>query len=257
MTTTRDWDAGTYDAVGTGVQAFGHALLDRLALDGDESVLDAGCGSGAVTRGLLERLPRGRVIGIDGSPAMIQRAREELGEDPRLELAVADLTELAMGEPVNVVFSSAVFHWVADHERLFARLHAALRPGGILLAQCGGQGNIVDVRQALAVVAPEEPFAEHLAGWAGPWNFSPPHLACERLERAGFVDVSAMTHIEVVTPDDPMRFVSTMILGGHLDRLPPALHDRFARRLLEEMERPREFRYVRLTLSARRATIGP
>jgi trans-aconitate 2-methyltransferase len=256
MTTTRDWDAGTYDAVGTGVQAFGHALLDRLVLDGDERVLDAGCGSGAVTRGLLERLPRGHVIGVDGSPAMIERAREELGEDPRLELAVADLTELELAEPVDVVFSSAVFHWIADHERLFARLHAALRPGGILLAQCGGQGNIADVRRALAVVESQEPFAEHLAGWAGPWNFSPPHLACERLERTGFVDVRAMTHIEVVTPDDPVRFVSTMILGAHLDRLPPALRARFAERVLEEMERPGEFRYVRLTLSARRATIA-
>ena len=154
------------------------------------------------------------------------------------------------------MFSSAVFHWIADHETLFARLHAALRPGGVLLAQCGAEGNIADVRRALAVVEPEGPFAEYLAGWAGPWNFSPPHLACERLERAGFVDVSAMTHIEVVTPDDPERFMSTMILGAHLDRLPPELHDRFVHRVTEEIEHPREIRYVRLTLSARRATIG-
>jgi trans-aconitate 2-methyltransferase len=256
MTSTRDWDAGTYDAVGAPIHAFGHALLDALRLEGDESVLDAGCGSGAVTRDLLERLPRGRVVAVDGSPAMIERARRELADDPRLELMVSDLTALSLAEPVDVVFSSAVFHWIADHERLFERLHAALRPGGILLAQCGGQGNIADVRQALAVVEPEEPFAEHLAGWSGPWNFSPPHVACERLERAGFVDVRATTHIEVVTPDDPVRFMSTVILGAHLDRLPPALRARFAKRVSQEMEQPQEFRYVRLTLSARRATIG-
>jgi trans-aconitate 2-methyltransferase len=254
--TLLDWDAGTYDAVGAPIQAFGHALLDRLALEGDEAVLDAGCGSGSVTTALLERLPEGRVVAADASPTMIERARQELGEDPRLEFVLSDLVELELDEPVDLVFSSAVFHWIGDHERLFARLHAALRPGGILLAQCGAEGNIADVRQALAVVAPEEPFAEHLAGWAGPWNFSPPHLACERLERAGFVDVRAMTHIEVVTPDDPEPFIATVILGAHLDRLPPERHDRFVSRVLEEMQRPQEFRYVRLTLSARRATIG-
>jgi trans-aconitate 2-methyltransferase len=256
MTGTRDWDAETYDAVGAPVHAFGHALLDRLHLDGDEVVLDAGCGSGAVTRELLERLPRGRVVAVDGSPTMIERAREELGDDPRLELLVGDLIELELAEPVDVVFSSAVFHWIADHDRLFERLYATLRPGGVLLAQCGGQGNIADIRAALERVQSEEPFAEHLGGWAGPWNFSPPHLACERLERAGFVDVRAGTHIEVVEPDDLERFMGTIILGAHLERLAPELHDLFARRIVEEMERPREMRYVRLTLSARSATIA-
>jgi trans-aconitate 2-methyltransferase len=76
------------------------------------------------------------------------------------------------------------------------------------------------------------------------------------LDRAGFVDVQAITHIEVVRPDDPGRFMSTMIVGAHLDRLPPELHEGFVQRVTEEMEHPREMRYVRLTLSARRATIG-
>ena len=74
MTIARDWDAGTYDAVGAPVQAFGHALLDRLALEGDEAVLDAGCGSGAVTKALLERLP-GRAGGRGGRLARDDRAR--------------------------------------------------------------------------------------------------------------------------------------------------------------------------------------
>jgi trans-aconitate 2-methyltransferase len=256
MTISHDWDAGTYDAVGAPVQAFGHALLDRLELEGDETVLDAGCGSGAVTRALLERLPRGRVIAVDGSPAMIERARAELADESRVELRVVDLVELALDEPVDVVFSSAVFHWVPDHDRLFARLHAALRPGGRMLAQCGGEGNIADVRQALAHVVGEEPFAAHLAGWDGPWNFSAPHMACQRLERAGFANVRAMTHIEPVVPEDPASFLATMVLGAHLDRLPAPLRDRFVDRVRERMDIPDETSYVRLTLTARRATIA-
>ncbi len=256
MTTTRDWDAGTYDAVGSPVHAFGHALLDRLVLEGDETVLDAGCGSGGVTRDLLGRLPDGRVIGVDGSPQMIDRARAELGDDPRVTLDVVDLLELDLDQEADVVFSSAVFHWVPDHERLFANLHRALRPGGVLLAQCGGQGNIADVRRALERVTAEEPYAEHLRGWPGPWNFSPPHVACERLEAAGFEAVRAMTHIEPVSPEDPPTFMATVILGSHLDRLPEALREPFVHRVIEEMERPGQPRYVRLTLTARRATIA-
>ena len=257
MTThPRDWDAGTYDVVGAPVQAFGHALLDQLGLEGDETVLDAGCGSGAVTKALLERLPRGRVIAVDGSPAMVERARAELAGEPRVEVREADLVELELDEPVDVVFSSAVFHWIADHDRLFAHLHAALRPGGRLLAQCGGEGNIADVRQALTQATAEEPFAEHLDGWEGPWNFSPPHLACERLERAGFVAVRAGTHIEPVRPEDPHSFLRTMILGGHLDRLPADLRDPFVDRVRASMAEPNEARYVRLTLTARRDTIA-
>jgi trans-aconitate 2-methyltransferase len=257
MTTKpRDWDAGTYDVVGAPVQAFGHALLDRLGLRGDEAVLDAGCGSGAVTKSLLDRLPNGRVVGVDGSEAMIDAARELLGDDPRVTLQVADLVDLELDEPVDLVFSSAVFHWIADHDALFGRLHAALKPGGRLLAQCGGHGNIADVRQGLAVAMAEEPFATHFGDWKGPWNFSPPHLACERLLAAGFEDVRAVTHIEPVKPEDPAGFLRTMILGGHLDRLPPELHEPFVARVRHGMDDPDGARYVRLTLSARRATIG-
>jgi trans-aconitate 2-methyltransferase len=256
MTITHDWDAATYDRLGTAVHGFGRALMQRLELRGDETVLDAGCGSGVVTRALLERLPEGRVVAVDSSPAMVERARAELAREPRATVELADLVSLQLPEPVDAVFSSAVFHWIADHERLFARLHEALRPGGALLAQCGGQGNIADVRQALERVQAQVPFAEHLAGWPGPWNYSAPNVACERLERAGFVAVAAATHIEHVSSGEPERYMSTIILGGHLDRLPAELHDRFVDRVMAEMARPGELDYVRLTLSARRATIA-
>ena len=103
-------------------------VLDRLELSGDETAIDAGCGSGRVTAELLERLPEGRVIAVDGSAAMVAKAKERLGD--RAAYLVADLAELELEEPVDLIFSTATFHWITDHERLFARLHAALRPGG-------------------------------------------------------------------------------------------------------------------------------
>src|SRR5215218_10706344 len=124
----RDWDGATYDRIADPMTRWGTGVLERLPLAGDETVLDAGCGSGRVTERLLERLPRGRVIAADASESMIEKAREKLGD--RVDYLVADLTELELSEPVDVVFSTATFHWISDHDRLFARLHAALVPGG-------------------------------------------------------------------------------------------------------------------------------
>ena len=108
MPHTRDWNAASYARTAAPVEAFGHRLLEGLRLRGDETVLDAGCGIGRVTEELIARVPRGRVIGVDGSPAMIGCARERLGR--RAEFRVADLVELELEAPVDVVFSSATFH---------------------------------------------------------------------------------------------------------------------------------------------------
>src|SRR5215207_514589 len=123
-----DWDAETYERVSDPQFEWGLEVLERLELAGDEHVMDAGCGSGRVTARLLKRLPRGRVIAVDASESMIEKAREKLGD--RVDYLVADLAELELSEPVDVVFSTATFHWISDHDRLFARLHDALVPGG-------------------------------------------------------------------------------------------------------------------------------
>ncbi|HEU4571151.1 MAG TPA: methyltransferase domain-containing protein, partial [Candidatus Limnocylindrales bacterium] len=159
---TRDWDATTYDRVSTPQQDWARPVVERLPLRGDETVLDAGCGTGRVTAMLLERLPAGRVIAVDGSAAMVAEARAFL--DPERTVVIhSDLVDLELDEQVDAVFSNAVFHWIADHERLFATLHAALAPGGRLEAQCGGAGNVAGFMAAVAEVVAERSFDE-LAG---------------------------------------------------------------------------------------------
>jgi trans-aconitate 2-methyltransferase len=244
----RDWDARSYDRISGPMEALGREVLDRLALRGDETVLDAGCGTGRVTEVLLERLPEGRVIGVDGSPEMIAAARERLG--PEVDLRVADLLELELGAPVDAVLSTATFHWIADHPRLFARLHAALRPGGALVAQCGGVGNVAAVHAAAEAAGAEEPFAAHLGGWRGPWNFSPPDVAAVRLEEAGFRDVHAWLQERPVVPDEPLEYLRTIVLGAHLERLPPELAEPFTAAVAERLGDPLTIDYVRLNLDA-------
>jgi trans-aconitate 2-methyltransferase len=226
-------------------------VLERLPLQGDETVLDAGCGTGRVTKLLLERLPRGHVIAVDAAPSMVRRARKELPAD-RATVLEADLAELALEQEVDVVFSTATFHWVPDHERLFARLHAVLRPGGRLVAQCGGQGNVEHFHAHVREVSESAPFAAHLASWIGPWNFASPPITVERLERAGFTEIEVWLEPHPVIPEYTQDYLRTVCLGHHLERLPAELREAFVQAVADRCDHPLELDYMRLNIAARR-----
>jgi trans-aconitate 2-methyltransferase len=149
---SHEWDAATYDRISDPMLRMGSAVLDRLPLEGHETVLDAGCGSGRVTEQLAERLPQGHVIALDASSAMIDQARQRLDRfGERVSFVVADLGRpLPIDGPVDAILSTATFHWVPDHDALFRNLAAVLRPGGRLVAQCGGAGNLARVMSVVA-----------------------------------------------------------------------------------------------------------
>lgn len=248
---SRDWDATTYDRISTPQQRWAAEQLHRLDLRGDETVLDAGCGSGKVTAELVERLPRGTVYAVDAAPSMVQHTRILLGE--RVTALCQDLAELALPEPVDVIFSNATFHWLPDHDALFAALHRNLKPGGRLVAQCGGAGNIESVRLAAETVMASEPFATHFAAWPRPWTYATAEQTAERLTTAGFVDVQTWL-VERPTPmDDAREFMQSVCLVRHLDPLPAALREGFVDAVMDELHAPPlTFDYVRLNMIASR-----
>lgn len=250
---TRDWDAVTYDRVNSPHRQWAVAIIDRLGLRGEETVLDAGCGSGSVTALLAERLPDGAVIGVDGSAAMIEKARENLG--PGSELIVSDLLSLRLEEPVDAVFSSATSHWIDDHGRLFEVLHDAVRPGGRLVAQCGGEGNIAEFRQICREVSAEQPFAPHFDGWDEPWHYASQDATEVRLRAAGFTEVRAWLEDRPtrLAPEQVRDFIATVCLGQHLERLPEELRDDFTDETVERMSDSTLLAYVRLNLEGTRA----
>ena len=247
-TGAREWDAETYDAVSDPQFEWGMEVLERLELRGDEVAVDAGCGSGRVTAELAERLPDGRVIAVDGSEAMVAKARERLGE--RAGCLVSDLVELELDEPVDLVFSTATFHWIGDHDRLFGRLHAALKPGGRLVAQCGGYGNVAGHTQAIATVATDPEFGQHLGGARAPWNFASPEETESRLRNAGFEDARCWLEPKPVQPARPLEFISTATLGPILDQLPEEKRRPFAEAVLAEEGDPLVLEYIRLNIEA-------
>jgi trans-aconitate 2-methyltransferase len=246
---SRDWDAGTYDRVSGDVQlVWALEQLERTPLAGDEVILDAGCGSGRVTAELVRRVPHGRVYGVDVAPSMAEHARDGLGGDATI--LCQDLVELELPESVDLAFSNATFHWIHDHDRLFSALHRALKPGGRLVAQCGGFGNIDAFRTTADLVAAEQPFATYFADWERPWNYATPEDTDIRLRRAGFEDVSCWTEKKRVSPGAPRAFVQTVCLVRHLDPLPEPLRDRFIDRVLDRCEQPFALDYVRLNVVA-------
>ena len=243
-----DWDAETYDRVSDPQLSWGNEVLDRLRLEGDETVLDAGCGSGRLTSRLADRLPEGRLLACDASPSMVEKAREALGD--RVEVFDADLTELVLSEPVDLVFSNAVFHWIRDHDLLFARLFAALRPGGRLVAQCGGAGNVASLAAAIQHVSSRQPFHEYLGDWERPWNFRGTAEMTSALRRAGFEEIRCWLESKPVRPQEPLDFVRVSALGPHLEQLPEEVRDRFAEEVVAKLQEPVTLDYVRLNIEA-------
>jgi trans-aconitate 2-methyltransferase len=245
----RSWSGADYDRLSSPMEAMGRAVLERLPLTGGETVIDAGCGSGRVTEALIARLPSGRAIGVDQSASMIDAARERLGD--RAELHVADLAAFDLGLRADAILSTATFHWIADHDALFARLRAHLRPGGLLVAQCGGQGNIASVHAAAREVMAIEPYAPSFEGWRGPWNFAAPGETEERLRAAGFAQARAWLQERPVTPDEPHAYLTEINLGAHLGRLPEELRPRFVDAVIERLGGPPvTIDYVRLNIDA-------
>jgi trans-aconitate 2-methyltransferase len=233
----REWNATSYHRVANPHVNWGKVVLERLPLRGDETVLDAGCGTGRLTELVLDRLPNGHVIAVDQSANMLQQAEAHLG--PRFGDHVtyrqSDLLALTVDEPVDIIFSTATFHWVKDHPALFRRLFEALKPGGLLIAQCGGGPNIAAIADHALGILHREPYAQSTGDWNGPWNFAAADETVDRLHAAGFTDPTAeVIHAPVILESEAAyrEFLETVVLGTHLERIPT---EPLRRQFIDEM----------------------
>jgi trans-aconitate 2-methyltransferase len=260
---TLEWDASEYEAVSAPQTSWGADLLEifleRRGLRGDEVVIDAGCGTGRVTELLLRYLPDGTVLAVDASENMVEAARRRFAGEARVRVEHQDLLLLELDRPVDVIFSTATFHWIKDHELLFERLARTLKPGGRLVAQCGGKGNIARTLAVIERVMGEDRFRDAFVGWERGWNFADPETTKARLEGAGFEEVETWLHEELTefgSVDELARFLKTVVLRQHLTFLPEAQkRDSFAAAVAARVagEGPLVVDYVRLNMLATRS----
>lgn len=242
------WDAETYDRTSKPQQRWANEVIGRVVgIERDATVLDVGCGTGRVTEHLARLVPGGRVLAIDASEDMVALASERLGESA--EVWRCDVLELDLDGQLDLVFSTATLHWVTDHDALWPVLARALKPGGRLEVQCGGEGNIETVRQVIDEAAASVE-SDALEGYS-PWTFASPQDTERRMRDAGFTEVKCWLAEEPAFPEETEAFVRTSILAAHLERLPEADREPFVAAVMQRVRLPLD--YVRLNVSAVRA----
>lgn len=257
---TREWNATEYHRISGPQVSWGGRVLARVNLRGDEWLMDAGCGTGRLTAQLLQSLPRGRVVGVDLSQNMLATAQGYLSPDFGIKFlpVAADLQDLPFERAFDGIFSTAAFHWVLDHDRLFRCLFLALRPGGWLQAQCGGGPNLARLRGRVSELAATPKYAPYFGGFREPWTFNDAEGAAAAMRRAGFMEIdtsleSALTTLEGSTQYS--EFLGSIILRQHLQRIPDdESRTAFVATLAGEAETddpPFSLDYWRLNLSAK------
>ncbi|HVZ17668.1 MAG TPA: methyltransferase domain-containing protein [Terriglobales bacterium] len=254
-----EWNSQAYHQVSNPQFEWGLKVLDRLHLHGDERLMDAGCGSGRLTEKLLDRLPHGHVVGVDLSQNMLDQAAEHLKPyDSRISFLRADLAHLPFNSEFDGIFSTAAFHWVKDHNALFASLFRSLRPGGWLIAQCGGGPNLKDVRRRANKLIDSPRYASYFGAFENPWEYADAETTANRMRRAGFTDVRTWLEsspIHFNSAGEYKAFMVPVILRSYLNVLPnDRLKQQFADDLIDEAVKDPNFHldYWRLNLSGTR-----
>src|SRR5262249_16123620 len=239
---------------------WGLEVLERVHLCGDETVLDAGCGTGRLTAKLAERLPQGTVLACDLSENMVNGARDFLSPQfgDRVQVFRADMARLDLETVADGVFSTAAFHWVHDHDALFSSLFCALKPGGWLIAQCGGGANLARLYTRVAQLQKQPPFSDYFRNWKSATHFAVPPKTTERLVNAGFDDAEAYLSLAPTTFHDATSypaFISAVCVAKQLKELPADLHDAFLDPIVSaapQDDPPFPHVYQRLNISARK-----
>jgi trans-aconitate 2-methyltransferase len=254
-----DWDARTYHRLAAPQLAWGRRVAQRLAACPGERILDIGCGTGRLTAELTRQAgDSGRTVGLDVSHAMLEQARQA---SPGIGFVRADGAALPFAASTfDAVFSSATFHWIADHARLFREVHTVLKPGGRLIAQCGGGPNLQRLLERAHALMSSADYAPFFGKWRDPWVFAGVADTRARLQAARFIDIEVSLEPAPTTLEDAAAFadfISCVCVRHHVDRLPADRRRTFVGMLTQEAAKddpPFTLDYWRLNVAARKGS---
>jgi len=229
---SQSWDAQLYERQHSFVWKLGGDLVELLAPEAGERVLDLGSGTGQLAAAIAER--GAEVVGIDHSPEMVETARRN---HPRLRFEVGDARTFAVERPFDAVFSNAVLHWVKPPGQAVERVRHALKPGGRFVAEFGGAGNVRGISAGIREALRELGRGDFDA--LDPWYFPTVGQYAAELEGRGF-EVRFATLFDRPTPlegEGGMRDWVRMFGGAFLGAIPEREQERFFS-LLEQRVRP-------------------
>jgi trans-aconitate methyltransferase len=252
------WDARTYDKVSSNVQLeWGRKLLEKRRWVGNEIVMDAGAGSGNLTKILADKVPQGHVYAVDADSNMVQQAKSNLSGCRNVQLIHSSMDKVSLPREVDVIFSNSALHWILNQEGVFLHFWQLLKPTGELLIDYGGHGNLERPLSVIFKIMQSEQFKEHFADWKQPWYFPKPDETERLLQKVGFKEIQVDLSSQVISFSDRQNFatfVRTVIMKPFLGYLPDANRkEEFIYAFLNEFEGHGwswSLEFTRLTISA-------
>jgi len=255
------WDAETYDLVSSIQEAWGRKVINWRVWQGNENVMDAGCGTGRLTKVLAQKVPAGMVYGVDIDRNMIEVAARNLKDIGNVMLIESDISSAKLPAKVDVIFSNAAIHWIQDHQGLFENFWQLLGSNGEIMIQCGGHGNLGNIISILDGIRHRDEFKRFFTGWQESWYFANPEETSRLLQDIGFKDIEAYLTEDSATLGNRNSFAlfaKTVVMKPYLARLPDQeLKDNFLESFLNEIESNHKSRcwvmdYVRLNIRAKK-----
>jgi len=231
-----EFDGEKYKQASKHQKEWGNRLISELELNGDEVILDLGCGDGVLTEQLSTLVPCGKVIGIDASIGMIQTAKK--CERDNLVFICMDINDMNFSNEFDLIFSNATLHWIKNHERLLSNSLTALKANGIIRWNFAGDGNCLNFFEIAKSVMNEREYKKYFVDFEWPW-YMPSKEEYEKLiANSGFGSVS----IEYENADryfsdsdEITRWIDQPSIVPFLKYIPAELKENFRNAVVDRM----------------------
>jgi len=230
------WDAKDYAKNSQNQFQWAKELIPKLKLQGNEDLLDIGCGDGKITAKIAKCQPNGRAVGIDSSTQMIKLAKSNFPkkDHSNLNFQVMDARKLEFNQEFDLIFSNATLHWIVDQKPVLKGVQRSLKKKGRLIMQMAGKGNAQDIIALLSDLLTESPWKQFFGGFAFPYGF----FSAE--EYRGFLVEAGLKPLRVELFPRDMKHAGEEGLAGwirttwlpYTERLPVELRDLFVKEIV-------------------------
>lgn len=233
---TYEFDGEKYKAASLHQKEWGQNLISKASLQGNEMILDLGCGDGSLTKQLSLLVPDGKVLGIDASMGMINTAKKICRAN--LDFIQMDINNLHFSNEFDLIFSNAALHWVKDHNRLLRNSYAALKKDGIILWDFGGNGNCSNFLEVVRKKMIEDKYIDFFRDFEMPWFMPSKNQYKDLISNIGYSDFT-ITEVNrdryFPTSDEMIKWIDQPCIVPFLECLPDILKSTFRKEVVEEM----------------------